>query len=172
MLALHIIEIVFPLFFIAALGAFYALRYKPDMTVVNTLNLTVFVPALIFTSLVNHKVELASFQPLIIGAVIVILGSGVLGCLIARLFAFEIKTFVPPMMFSNTGNMGLPLLVLAFGSAALPAATILFVVENSLHFTLGSYLLNKRENLIKNILSPIILATAAAFAVNALHIPP
>jgi predicted permease len=42
------------------------------------------------------------------------------------------------MMFNNSGNMGLPLAVLAFGEAALPAAVVLFLVENLLHFSLGA----------------------------------
>ena len=36
------------------------------------------------------------------------------------------------MMFNNSGNMGIPLLVLAFGDAALPAAIVLLVLPKPL----------------------------------------
>ena len=72
------------------------------------------------------------------------LGSGLVAWPLARLLQVETKTFVPPMMFNNSGNMGLPLAVLAFGEAALPAAVVLFLVENLLHFSLGAWMLDHR----------------------------
>ena len=38
------------------------------------------------------------------------------------------------MMFNNSGNIGLPLAYLAWGEAALPAAVVLFMVENTCIF--------------------------------------
>ncbi|MEM7206713.1 MAG: AEC family transporter [Pseudomonadota bacterium] len=168
MLAVQIVQIVFPLFFIAAVGAVYAFKYRPDMAVANATNMNIFVPALAFTALVESDADLASFQPLILGATVVVLGSGLIAWGIARVFEFDIKTFVPPMMFSNSGNMGLPLLTLTFGPAALPTATILLLVENTLHFTLGSYMLNKHASLVKHLFSPLIIATVLALIINAI----
>ena len=45
-----------------------------------------------------------------------------------RTMQLDTKTFVPPMMFNNSGNLGIPLLVLALGEP-MPAAIILFVIE-------------------------------------------
>jgi hypothetical protein len=39
-----------------------------------------------------------------------------------KVLNINVRTFLPPMMFNNSGNMGIPLLVLAFGEQALPAA--------------------------------------------------
>ena len=47
------------------------------------------------------------------------LGSGLLAWPFAQLLHEDRRTFVPPMMFNNCGNMGLPLAVLAFGQAGL-----------------------------------------------------
>ena len=171
MLTLRIVEIVFPLFSIAGLGAFYAWRFKPDMNVPNALSMNVLLPALIFSVLVTQDSSIQDFQPLLIAALVVVLGSGVAALLIAKLCRFDIKTFVPPMMFSNSGNMGLPLLTLTFGPAALPVATVLFLVENTLHFTLGSLLLSQRNNPPRNLLTPIIIATILALLFRALEIP-
>jgi len=51
------------------------------------------------------------------------------------------------MIFNNTGNMRLPLLVLAFGEAALPVAMVIFIVEMLLHFSVGLYMLSPRTPL-------------------------
>ena len=166
MLALRIVEIVFPLFSIAALGLIYARRFKPEMAVTNSLNMNVFVPALIFSVLIEQKPNLTEFQPLFLGCLLIMLGAGLVAWLIAQLFGFQKKTFVPPMMFKNSGNLGLPLITLTFGNAALPVATILLLTENTLHFTLGSLLLGKKGNPLKNLMSPIIVATVCALAIN------
>ena len=63
------------------------------------------------------------------------------------------------MMFTNSGNIGLPLAVFAFGERALPAAVVLFLVENGLHFTLGTYLMDHRAPLRKVLVQPIVAAT-------------
>lgn len=68
------------------------------------------------------------------------------------------------MMFSNSGNLGIPLIVLAFGEAALPAAVVLFLVENLLHFTLGLYILDNKTRLIQLLRMPMIIATIAGVA--------
>lgn len=95
-----------------------------------------------------------------------VLGSGLLAWPLARLMGVEAKTFVPPMMFNNSGNMGLPLAVLAFGEAALPAAVVLFLVENLLHFSLGIYILDHRARLSNLWRMPVVLAALAGLGVS------
>ena len=70
------------------------------------------------------------------------------------------------MMFNNSGNMGIPLLLLAFGEAALPAAVVLFIVEMLLHFTVGLWMLRPGSSLLRILRLPIVLATLAGLAVN------
>jgi predicted permease len=70
------------------------------------------------------------------------------------------------MMFVNAGNMGLPLMVLAFGEAALPAAVVLFFVENTLHYVLGTWLLDHHARLWNLWRVPVILAALAGAAVS------
>jgi len=174
MLTLRILEIVFPIFAIVAVGLFYGRRHRPEMGVVNTVNMDVFVPMLMFTVLVEQSADFASYQPLLLGAVCVVLGSGLLAIPAAALLGVDKKTFVPPMMFSNAGNLGLPLMVLAFGEAALPAAVLVFLVESGLHFSLGMWFLSGQSSLLALLRTPLIVAVIAAFAVNTLQlsIPP
>jgi predicted permease len=90
---------------------------------------------------------------------------------LARLFGVQTKTLVPPMMFNNSGNIGLPLAVLAWGEAALPAAVILFMVENTLHFSLGARLLDPNTRILTLWRIPVVFAAIAGFTVALLQIP-
>ncbi|MEM7294096.1 MAG: AEC family transporter [Pseudomonadota bacterium] len=163
----QITSILVPLFLIAASGTLYARLFNPDMTVPNALNMNVFLPALIFAVLVKQDFDVGSLMGLTLGATVIVLVSGLAGWAIARMCGFDPRTLAPPMMFSNSGNLGLPLMTLTFGTVALPAATVVLLVENVLHFTLGSYLLSRGQNPLRNLFSPIILATAAAILFNA-----
>ena len=163
---LRIVSIIFPLFAIVAAGWLYGRRHQPDMAFANQLNMDVFVPALVFAALAGKSFDLVTYQALAIGGIAVVLGSGALSWPLARLLKVDAKTFLPPMMFNNSGNMGLPLAVLAFGEAALPAAVVLFLVENLLHFSLGAWMLDHRTRLANLWRLPMMLAALAGLAAS------
>jgi predicted permease len=167
----RITAILFPILAIVAAGYFYGRRHKPEMAVANRLNMDVFVPALVFGAMAGKSFDLAAFGPLALGALVVVLGSGLVAWPVARFLGVEWRTFVPPMMFNNSGNMGLPLAVLTWGEAALPAAVILFMVENTLHFSLGARMLDPHARLLTLWRVPVVAAAIAGLAVAALKIP-
>jgi predicted permease len=164
MLIIRLFGIIFPVFAIVAVGYLYSRWRQPDMTAANHINMTVLLPALIFHVLSGKDFQLAEYGWLALGGIAVVLGSGLLALLAARVARLSLKTFVPPMMFTNSGNIGLPLAVFAFGEAALPAAVVLFLVENGLHFTLGTWLMDHRAPLHKVLLQPIVAATLIGIA--------
>lgn len=167
---LRIVAIIFPVFAIVAVGFFYARRKRPDMAFANQLNMDVFVPALVFAALAGKSFDLTAYWPLAAGGVIVVLGSGLLTWPLAKLLQVDSRTFLPPMMFNNSGNMGLPLMLLAFGEQALPAAVVLFFVENVLHYSLGTWMLDHHAKLWNLWRVPVIAAALAGLAVSLLKI--
>jgi malate permease and related proteins len=163
---LKIVSILFPLFAIAALGYIVAKRLKPDMGDINRLNMDVFIPALVFGAMAGSDFRVGQYLTLAVASVVVIVILGLVGWAAARLLKIAPKTLVPPMMFNNCGNLGLPLAVLAFGDEALAPAVVLFVVSNSLHYSFGAWLLDHRTRLITLWRSPTILATVAGLSVS------
>jgi predicted permease len=157
----RIADTVIPLLIIVSLGYFYARRTHTDMSVANRINMDLFTPALIFSVMSAESFDVISHIDLAIGAAVIVLGSGLLVWPLCRLLKVHPKTFVPPMMFNNSGNLGIPLIVLAFGEHALPAAVILFLAENLLHFTVGALIMDHRTRLLALARNPMILATAA-----------
>lgn len=166
----QVLLIVFPVFSIILLGYLYGRKYRPDMADVNKMNMQIFTPALIFSVLSSKSFELSEYQNLAIAAAIVVLGSGLLAWPVSRLMGFNTKTFVPPTMFTNSGNMGLPLALFAFGESALPAAVILFIVENTLHFTVGMKMVDRHASILEIFKLPILISTLAGLFVAAFHI--
>ncbi|UHD18940.1 AEC family transporter [Thiocapsa bogorovii] len=154
------------MFAVVAVGFFYARRHRPDMRAATALNMDVFVPALVFSALASKDADLAAYGLLAFAGVALVLGSGLIAWPIARLSGIAVRTFVPPMMFLNSGNMGIPLLVLAFGEQAMPAAVVLFLIENVLHFSLGTRMLDRYADILGVLRTPVMLACIAGLAVN------
>tara|TARA_R110002049_G_scaffold77600_5_gene198534 strand:- start:7807 stop:8724 length:918 start_codon:yes stop_codon:yes gene_type:complete len=167
----HILATLLPVFLITGCGATYGRYRTPDIRSLNTLNMELFVPLLVFAVLADRQAPLAEYAWLATAAVAVVLGSGIVLLPVAKWLKLDIKTFLPPMMFNNSGNMGVPLLVLAFGPDALPAAVVVFIVEMLLHFSVGLYMLNPRTSLWRMLRMPIVLASLAGLAVNTSGLP-
>jgi predicted permease len=163
----RILLIVFPLFAVVAVGFLYARRHRPDMSAATQINMGVFVPALVFSALSTRGGDLGDYAVLTVAGIALVLGSGLVALPLARLLRIQARTFVPPMMFVNSGNMGIPLLVLAFGEQAMPAAVVLFLLENFLHFSLGIWMLDQRADLLGVLRTPVMLACIAGLGVNA-----
>jgi len=168
---LRIVEILLPIFAIVAAGFAYGRWHKPEMAVANRLNMDVFVPALVFATLAGKSFALDEFGALALGGLIVVLGPGLLAWPLACWMGVAPKTLVPPMMFNNSGNMGLPLALLAWGPAAMPAAIILFLVENTLHFSLGARMLDPKARLLTLWRVPVVAASLAGIAVSVSGMP-
>ena len=160
----RVLAIILPVFSIILLGYIYARRKNPDMTWVNSINVNVLAPALIFTALASKDFDVATHAVLILGAIGVVAGSGLLAWPFAKLLHEDPRTFVPPMMFNNCGNMGLPIAALAFGPVGLSAMVALFTVSNLLHFTLGVHIVNRNAEFWPVFRNPMVLATFAGFA--------
>jgi len=167
----RILNIILPVFLIILVGYLFARRAKPDMGVVNRISMSILAPALIFSALASKEFDVEANRLLLIGSVGVVLGSGLLAWPIAKLLHVDHRTFVPPMMFNNCGNMGLPLAVLAYEQTGFAAMVALFTISNLLHFTLGAWMIDhhaKFGNLLRN---PMVWSTFLGFGFALTHPP-
>lgn len=177
----RILGIILPVFIIIAVGYGYARlrgeRVRADMLSVNRVSMDVLCPLLIFSALAAKDFDLARSGLLILAGVIISLGSGLIAWPVARLLGYDARTFVPPMMYNNCGNMGLPLAALAFGNAGLAAAVALFMACNLIYFSVGIKIIesgrNQRTPFWKFLVSPMMLAMAIGmlFAIFRISLP-
>ena len=144
---LTLLNIVLPVFAVAALGYIFGRRQAraPDMGFVNHANVMVFCPALVFSALLANPVDLSRGWPLMAATVLIVIVPGLL-LLCVRRPGVSRPAFLVPGMFRNTGNIGIPLMMLAYGKDLLGDIVMVFVLSNLLHFSLGLYLLSRGRN--------------------------
>ena len=132
---LTLLNIVLPVVGLTAVGFTMGRRQKtaPEMGFINRANVMVFCPSLVFSALMAHPVSVVEGWPLLIaGTLVVVLPGLVLYGL--RPAGISRPAFLLAGMFRNTGNVGIPLMVLAYGNQLLGDIVILFVLSNLLHF--------------------------------------
>ena len=176
----HIGSIILPVFAIIAIGYGYA-RWRgevvrSDMASVNRVSMEVLAPLMVFSALAAKDFDLVHNGWLILASVLISLGSGVLAWPVARLLGYDKRTFLPPMMYNNGGNMGVPLMLLAFGPESLSAAVALFTAATFIYFSVGVKMLQagrttRPGSFLKLLNSPIMMAMILGVLFALLHIP-
>lgn len=178
----RIAGIILPVFLIIAAGYAYSrLRgevIKSDMVALNRISGEMLCPLLLFSALAAKEFDVVANLPLLLAGVLIALGSGLVAWPIARLFGYDVRTFVPPMIYNNCGNMGLPLAVLAFGPAGLSEAVAMFMACSLVYFTVGIRIMESgrpgpRRATLRMFANPMMLAMSAGmlFAAFKLTLP-
>jgi predicted permease len=163
---MKLIEILFPVFSIVLVGYLYGRLYQPVLRGINQMILLIFVPALVFDVMSSKEFQILEYGWLAIAGLIVVLFSGLVAWPIGKLMGYPLRPFLPPMMFNNCGNLGLPLAALAFGDAGLEAMVVLFLISNVLHFTLGTWIFGGIVSWKGFFLNPVNIATFLGLMVN------
>jgi hypothetical protein len=153
-LYLKLIDVIVPVFFVIGIG-YYLGKKNPE---INTDFITTFAgnvgtPAMIFYTITTTGVTLSVFTEYFIYALVIIGGFSIVGVLFLLLLKKDFISELPPLILPNTGNMGIPICLFAYGTAGLGVASAIASVVILLHFTIGVLLAKKSfslEILIKN----------------------
>ena len=159
-LVLTVLEIVSPVFLLAVVGfAWVKAGHEYRLEFVTKLAMTLSVPALIFTALVKTAIDPAALTTLMF-ATIAGYGAVTLAAFAAvKILRLEARTFLAPLTFGNTGNLGLPLALFAFGPEGLSYAIIVFAVMAVWSFTFGVYVTAGGGSPLKAFKEPLVWAT-------------
>jgi malate permease and related proteins len=147
-LYLKLIDVIVPVFFVIGIG-YYLGKKNPD---INTDFITTFAgnvgtPAMIFYTITTTGVTLSVFTEYFIYALVIIGGFSLVGILFLLLLKKDFISELPPLILPNTGNMGIPICLFAYGTAGLGVASSIASVIILLHFTLGVLLAKKSFSL-------------------------
>lgn len=159
-IVLTVLEIVAPVFILAAIGfAWVRLGFEYRVEFVTRLAMTLSVPCLIFTALMKTEVDPAALTTLSLAALAAygILTLAFLAVItVARL---DRRSYLAPLIFGNTGNMGLPLALFAFGDEGLGYAVVVFAVMAIYSFTFGIWLVSGGGSPLKVLKEPMVAGT-------------
>lgn len=131
-------SIIAPVLICAAIGFAWARMGRPYNTeMVTHLVSAVGVPCLVFTTLVNVDIDLDALGLMAGATIAALVIMAVIGVGILKVWGQSVRAFLPAMIFPNTGNMGLPLALLAFGDEGMALAVAYFTVCIIFQFTVG-----------------------------------
>lgn len=160
--ALTVLEIVAPVFVLAGIGfAWVRLGYDYDVPFVTRLAMTLSVPCLIFVALMRLDVPPAAVTALSAAALSAYALLAVAFALLLRAAGLDQQTYLAPLIFGNTGNIGLPLALFAFGETGLGYAVVVFAIMAILSFTFGLWLVAGGGSPVKALREPMVGATFA-----------
>ena len=156
---IKIFEVIFPVFFVIGVG-YYLEKKNPN---IDTNFITIFAgnigtPAMIFYTVTTTGITLSVFTNYFIYALIMIGGFAILGLILLFLLNKDLSMELPPLILPNTGNMGVPICLFAYGTQGLGVASAIASVIILFHFTLGVFLANKKFSFEVVIKSPPVYA--------------
>jgi predicted permease len=168
----QLVPIIAPVFLCASLGFAWARFGWPfEREFVTRIIMNIGSPCLILNGITGLEVDAQSFLTMLIVSVtlMVICGfTGVVALLIARQ---PLRSFLPPVVFGNTGNLGLPLCLFAFGPEGLGLAVGVYLVYSVTQFVLAP-LFQGREPAWKIVLkTPMIYAAVVGVTLLATDTP-
>jgi predicted permease len=171
-LVIQIVEIIAPVFLLALVGwVWVRTGHRYELEFVTRLVMNVSAPCLVFTALVKVDIDPETFGDVALAALTAYLAVGGLTALVCRLLGLGYRTYLAPLTFGNTGNMGLPLALFAFGELGLAYAVVVFAVTAVLSFTLGVWVVTGRASPREALSQPLFYAAVAGSLFGVVDVP-
>ncbi|WP_069299007.1 AEC family transporter [Neptunicoccus sediminis] len=159
-LFLTVLQVVAPVFLLALIGVVWVrLGYEYRVQFVTRLSMTLGVPALIFTALMKTDIDRGTLFDTIWAACSAYVAVTIVFFIIVRVFKLDMQTYLAPLIFGNTGNLGLPLALFAFGEAGMGYAVVIFALMGIYSFTFGIWLVSGGGSPLKVLKEPMVWAT-------------
>jgi len=173
-LILTVLEVVAPVFLLALIGFLWVklgLEYRIEF--VTKLAMTLSVPALIFTALMKTEIDPVALTTLSLASIAAYGAITMAAFLGTRIAGLDLRTYLAPLIFGNTGNLGLPLALFAFGEAGLGYAVVVFAIMAIWSFTFGVWIVAGGGSPLKALKEPLVWATllGALFLWRGWHTP-
>ncbi|MCG8592586.1 MAG: AEC family transporter [Proteobacteria bacterium] len=162
----ELLAILAPIYACAALGYAWTRSGRPyDAALVTDLITTVGAPCLVFSRLSTLEIDPGQVYRMAGAAAVALSVLAIVATLILRAAKLPRHTFLAPLVFMNTGNMGLPIALFAFGDAGLALAIGFFTVTSLLHFTIGIWWWTGEASIAALVRTPLAWAAVLGVAV-------
>jgi len=146
---IKLFEVLFPVFFVVGIG-YYLGKTNPkiDTTFITSFAANIGTPAMVIYAITSTGINFEIFRDYFWYYLLAIVLFALVG--IFTLYLLKTKDIVrelPPLIFPNTGNMGLPICMFAYGSKGLGVSASITSLIILCHFTLGVFLADRKFNL-------------------------
>ena len=156
---IKLLEVIFPVFFVVGIGYYLGKKNpKIDTSFITNFGANIGSPAIVFYSVVTTGLSLEIFKSYFLYYLLAIICFSVIGIIFLSFMKKDVLMELPPFILPNTGNMGLPICLFAYGSQGLGVAGAISSIIILFHFTLGVFLASKKFNFDIIIKSPSFYA--------------
>ena len=145
---IKLFEVLFPVFFVVGVGYYIGKKDpKIDTKFITNFAANVGTPALILYALNIKNISFDIFSNYFWYYLLAITGFFFVGIIFLLILKTkDIIRELPPFVLPNTGNMGLPICLFAYGSDGLGIAAAISSLIILFHFTLGVFLADRKFN--------------------------
>ena len=156
---IKLFEVLFPVFFVVGIGYYLGKKNsKLDTTFITNFGANIGSPAIVFYSVTTTGLTFDIFKSYFAYYFLAIIGFSIIGILFLYMMKKDPIMELPPFILPNTGNMGLPICLFAYGAHGLGVAGAISSLIILFNFTLGVFLASKKFNFHVIIKSPSFYA--------------
>ena len=142
-------EVLFPVFFVIGIGYFLGKKNpKIDTTFITNFAANIGTPAMIIYAVTSTGITFDIFKDYFWYYLLAIISFAIVG--IPTLYFLKTKDIIrelPPLILPNTGNMGVPICLFAYGTEGLGVSASITSIIILFHFTVGVFLADRKFNL-------------------------
>jgi hypothetical protein len=154
-LYIKLFEVIFPVFFIIGIGYFLGKKNpKLDTSFITNYAANFGTPSLVIFALTSTGISFSLFAEYFVYSLILLTSFGIVGLIFLILMKKDYIRELPPFILPNTGNMGIPICLFAYGKLGMGVAAAISSLVVVLHFTLNIFLAKKKFDLYVIIKSP------------------
>jgi predicted permease len=163
----EILKVIAPIIIITGVGYVFSRLKKINIKTLADFIIYISTPALALTLLSKQQIILKEISTIILSAVLVILGTGLVAYLFSKITRISIPTgLYLPIMFMNSGFIGYPLALFGFGALGLSKAIIYDIMNAVLIFTVGIYMVSLGKDRWQFLKIPFIYAALAGIVIS------
>ena len=156
---IKLFEVLFPVFFIVSIGYFLGKKNPNlDTSFITNYSANFGTPALIIFAVMTSGLSYTMFADFFVYWLIAMFFFALVGILFLVLMKKDYLRELPPFILPNTGNMGIPICLFAYGTSGMGIAAAISAVIVLLHFTLNVFLASRKFDILVIIKSPSFYA--------------
>ena len=162
---IKLFEVLFPVFFIVFIGYFLG-RKNPniDTSFITNYSANFGTPSLIIFAVMTSGLTYSMFADYFFYWLVAMFFFGIVGIIFLLLMKKDYVRELPPFILPNTGNMGIPICLFAYGVSGMGIAAAISAVIVLLHFTLNIFLASKKFDILVIVKSPSFYAILVTVA--------
>lgn len=168
-----ILAAVIPVLVTAGLGFWWVRSGRSfDGALITPLVTDIGTPCLIVSTLTRTGLSPHAFALVAACVVTAMVGFAACAALALPLLKLPLRTYLPCIAFPNSGNLGLPVALYAFGQEGLSYAIVFFAINSIGNYTIGQAISAGSANWGAMLRMPIVYAALIGIAGSIAHVEP